>query len=39
MGFVARVTRSAMMEIIREDYMRTARSKGLAKTRWCTATA
>ena len=31
MGFVARVTRSAMMEIIREDYMRTARSKGLSE--------
>ena len=31
MGFVARVTRSAMMEIIREDYMRTARSKGLTE--------
>ena len=32
MAFVARVTRSAMMEIIREDYMRTARSKGLSET-------
>lgn len=31
MAFVARVTRSAMMEIIREDYMRTARSKGLSE--------
>ena len=31
MGFVARVTRSAMMEIIREDYMRTARAKGLSE--------
>jgi peptide/nickel transport system permease protein len=32
MAFVARVTRSAMMEIIREDYMRTARSKGLSES-------
>ena len=31
MAFIARVTRSAMLEIIREDYMRTARSKGLAE--------
>lgn len=32
MAFIARVTRSAMMEILREDYMRTARAKGL--TEW-----
>ena len=32
MAFVARVTRSAMMEIIREDYMRTARAKGLSES-------
>jgi len=31
MSFIARVTRSAMMEILREDYMRTARSKGLTE--------
>ena len=30
-GLVARVTRSAMLEILREDYIRTARSKGLAE--------
>ena len=29
MAFIARVTRSSMMEILREDYMRTARAKGL----------
>ena len=29
MAFTARVTRSAMLEVLREDYMRTARSKGL----------
>ena len=31
MAFIARVTRSAMMEVRREDYMRTARSKGLSE--------
>ena len=31
MAFIARVTRSSMMEIIREDYMRTARAKGLGE--------
>ena len=31
MAFIAKVTRSAMMEILREDYMRTARSKGLTE--------
>ena len=30
-AFIARVTRSSMMEILREDYMRTARSKGLSE--------
>ena len=32
MAFIAKVTRSAMLEILREDYMRTARSKGLTET-------
>lgn len=31
MAFIARVTRSSMMEVIREDYMRTARAKGLSE--------
>jgi peptide/nickel transport system permease protein len=31
MAFTARVTRSSMLEVMREDYMRTARSKGLAE--------
>jgi peptide/nickel transport system permease protein len=31
MAFIARVTRSSMMEILREDYMRTARAKGLSE--------
>ena len=31
MAFVGRVTRSAALEVIREDYIRTARSKGLSE--------
>ena len=31
MAFIARVTRSAMLEVLREDFIRTARSKGLAE--------
>ena len=31
MAFIARVTRSAMLEILREDFIRTARSKGLTE--------
>ena len=30
-AFTARVTRSSMLEVLREDYIRTARSKGLAE--------
>jgi peptide/nickel transport system permease protein len=29
MGFIARMTRSAMLEVLRQDYIRTADSKGL----------
>ena len=29
LNFTARVTRSAMLEVLREDYIRTARSKGM----------
>ena len=32
MAFIARITRSAMLEVFREDYIRTARSKGLRET-------
>ena len=32
MAFIARVTRSSMLEVSREDYIRTARSKGLGET-------
>ena len=31
MAFIGRVTRSAMLEVFREDYIRTARAKGLAE--------
>jgi len=31
MSFMARVTRSSMLEVYREDYIRTARAKGLAE--------
>lgn len=33
LNFAARVTRSAMLEVMREDYVRTARSKGLQERR------
>ncbi len=32
MAFIARITRSAMLEVFREDYIRTARSKGLTES-------
>ena len=32
LAFTARVTRSAMLEVMREDYIRTARSKGLRES-------
>ena len=31
LAFTARVTRSSMLEVLREDYMRTARAKGLSE--------
>jgi peptide/nickel transport system permease protein len=30
-AFVSRITRSAMLEVLREDYVRTARAKGLSE--------
>jgi dipeptide transport system permease protein len=33
LAVVARMTRSAMLEVLGEDYIRTARAKGLSKTR------
>ena len=32
LAFVARVTRSSMLEVMREDYLRTARAKGLVES-------
>lgn len=31
-SFIARITRASMLEVLRQDYVRTARSKGLAET-------
>ena len=31
MAFIARITRSSMLEVLRDDYIRTARSKGLSE--------
>ena len=33
MAVIARMTRSAMLEVLREDYVRTARAKGLSRLR------
>jgi dipeptide transport system permease protein len=33
LAVIARMTRSAMLEVLREDYVRTARAKGLSRTR------
>jgi peptide/nickel transport system permease protein len=32
MGLLARITRSTMLEVLRQDYIRTARAKGLPST-------
>lgn len=32
-GYIARLTRSSMLEVLRQDYIRTAQSKGLARRR------
>ncbi len=32
-GVIARLTRTAMLEVLRQDYIRTARAKGLSETR------
>jgi peptide/nickel transport system permease protein len=32
-GLLARITRSTMLEVLRQDYIRTARAKGLTETR------
>ncbi len=33
MGFLARMTRSAMLEVLQQDYIRTARAKGISELR------
>ena len=33
MGFVARMTRAAMLDIMHQDFMRTAAAKGLGRAR------
>lgn len=33
LSFVSRLTRSSMLEVLRQDYMRTARANGLSKTK------
>jgi ABC-type dipeptide/oligopeptide/nickel transport system permease component len=38
LGILMRVTRSAILEVMNEDYVRTARAKGLQKTTWCGVT-
>lgn len=32
LAFIARITRAAVLEVVNEDYVRTARAKGLART-------
>ena len=32
-GVIARLTRSAMLEVLRQDFIRTARAKGVSETR------
>ena len=34
LGRLARLVRSSMLEVLAQDYVRTARAKGLAETRW-----
>jgi hypothetical protein len=39
-GLLARITRSTMLEVLRQDYIRTARAKGLPRAaRWSEARA
>lgn len=33
MAFIARLTRSSLLDVIRQDYIRTARAKGLSETK------
>ena len=38
LAVIARMTRSSMLEVLREDYVRTARAKGCRTGRWCWCT-
>ena len=38
MALIARITRATMLEVLSEDYIRTARAKGVATRRCCCAT-
>ena len=33
-AIIARLTRASLLQVIREDYIRTARAKGLAESAW-----
>ena len=37
-ALIARITRAAMLDVLAEDYMRTARAKGVAADRCCSST-
>ena len=37
LAYTARLTRSSMLEVMRQDYVRTARAKGLAERLWSSA--
>ena len=37
-ALIMRITRSAMLEVLREDYIRTAWAKASAAARWCGGT-
>jgi dipeptide transport system permease protein len=38
LAVIARMTRSSMLEVLREDYIRTARAKGLSPRAWWSCT-
>ncbi len=37
-ALIARIARSCMLEVLQQDYIRTARAKGLRSARWSSAT-
>ena len=38
LAYTARLTRSSMLEVMRQDYIRTARAKGLTERWWSPST-